>query len=241
MMRFLVQKRSIVLGILLFHAVSDAAVRGEWDAEHLESVVTSRGENQRQLGFISERALEREWTPAEAFQAIYHHGHHHHGSSDQRRMMSNKMMMSMKSEMSMKMMMNTKAPTKRPTTKPTAMKVMIPVTKSPTKMKSVTRPPTRVSPVEEPTDAPITEEVPTGDAPTDAPITEEAPTGDAPTDAPIAEASAGGSRSGNHQAGDPPSQPVAPVLSPSSPISLRDDDDVSENDDTWNWWSRRGL
>ena len=216
-MTFLVLKRSVILGILLFDAASEAAVRGEWNTEpetlhtttltNIEQKVSSRDGDQRQLGFIlSEGPLQREWTLNQSFPEIYHH-HHHHQSSNQRKM--NKPM-GMMNTMAPTTRPPTRKPTKRiPTSKPTVMqmgkmdmskmkmggmkmKTPAPITSAPVTSQPVTEPPVANPPTGElPTANEPTGDAPTGEAPTGESPTGDVPTGVAPTgEAPTADAPA---------------------------------------------------
>jgi hypothetical protein len=130
-MTFLVLKRSVILAILLFDAASEAAVRGQWNAEHdtihttnhHETEVSSRYGDQRQLGSIlPEGDQQREWTDLQSFPRFYHHGHHHHESfTNQRKMKSENENMGKKTGTNTPMfVMNTMAPNTTPTSrKPT--------------------------------------------------------------------------------------------------------------------------
>jgi trypsin len=216
-MTFLVLKQSLILGVLLFEATSEAAVRGEWKTEHEtlhskthhENDRSSRGEDLRKLGFIlSEGPRQGEWTPFRSFPEVHHH-HHHHGSSNQRKMNMNPMVTIMqmgkknKSEMEMGgKMMKTSAPIAiAPSESPVASPIEEPPVNAPTEDAPTPTVDAPTPTVDAPTptvDAPT----PTIDAPTptvDAPSpTEGTPTADDPT---ANESTSIGSRSsGKHNA-----------------------------------------
>jgi hypothetical protein len=198
-MTFRVLKRNVILGILLFNAASEAAVRGEWNTEHETLLTTthqqregpSQSGDQRHLSFVlSEGNRQQEWTPLQSFPEVYHH-HHHYQSSNQRKM---------KSDMPM-FMMNTMSPTNRsPTRKPTSkvkimhmgkkgmsnmemggmnMKTSTPITSAPITSQPVTNPPVSEAPITIPT----FEEQRTGEQPyANVPIGDAlSPIGDGPT------------------------------------------------------------